>query len=55
MRDVKIAMALNSGRPLTSDEETVLRMGILAGSNAMLQELVRLDLFERHDGTEVTA
>lgn len=45
LRDAKTSLAFHSSRPLTADEERTLQMGIIAGSNAMLQELVRRDLF----------
>lgn len=41
-REVKASLAANGRRPLTKDEELVLQMGILAGSNSMVQELARL-------------
>lgn len=45
LRDAKTGLAFHAPRPLTADEERALQIGIIAGSNAMLQELVRRDLF----------
>jgi len=44
LRDAKTGLAHHAPRPLTADEERALQIGVIAGSNAMLQELVRRGL-----------